>query len=54
MNNFKLNLIPGDGIGIEVIAEGKRILKQIEEIHSVINFQFVEQDWGCEPGLLKS
>lgn len=48
MKKIKFNLIPGDGIGIEVINEGKRILKQIEKIHGGIKFELVEHDWSCE------
>jgi tartrate dehydrogenase/decarboxylase/D-malate dehydrogenase len=48
MRKFHLNLIPGDGVGVEVIREGKRVLKRIEEIHGGITFILEEYDWGCE------
>ncbi len=48
MRNIKLKLIPGDGIGIEVIREGKKILLAVENIHGGIKFQLDELDWGCE------
>lgn len=48
MRNVKLNLIPGDGIGIEVIEECKRILTKIEEIHGGLKFDLNQFDWGCE------
>ncbi len=48
MTKIKLNLIPGDGIGIEVIREGRKILKKLAAIHSGIQFEFHEFDWGCE------
>jgi tartrate dehydrogenase/decarboxylase/D-malate dehydrogenase len=47
MRSIKLKLIPGDGIGIEVIREGKKILRAIENIHGGIKFQLDELDWGC-------
>ncbi len=48
MRKIKLNIIPGDGIGIEVIEAGKRILKNIENVHGGISFDFQEYGWGCE------
>ena len=29
---FKIAVIPGDGIGTEVVAEGVKILKQIQKL----------------------
>ena len=48
MRKIHLKLIPGDGVGVEVIGEGKRVLKRIEEIHGGITFALDEYDWGCE------
>src|SRR5690625_3206398 len=48
MKNFKIALIPGDGIGPEVVAEGVKVLKAIEEMDSEISFSFKEFPWGCE------
>jgi len=47
MRSIRLKLVPGDGIGIEVMREGKNILKKIEEIHGGIKFLADEYDWGC-------
>ncbi|MBN1931828.1 MAG: tartrate dehydrogenase [Desulfobacterales bacterium] len=47
MRQIHLKLIPGDGVGLEVIREGKRILNQIEKIHGGIKFKYDEYDWGC-------
>ena len=33
MNNYKIAVIPGDGIGKEVIPEGIKILKEISKQH---------------------
>ncbi|CAM3062892.1 tartrate dehydrogenase [Filibacter tadaridae] len=48
MKNFKIALIPGDGIGPEVIAEGVKVLKTIERLNSEISFSFTEFPWGCQ------
>mgnify|MGYP001465264128 CR=1 FL=1 len=48
MKNYKIALIPGDGIGPEVVAEGVKVLKAIEEMDSKISFSFKEFPWGCE------
>jgi len=48
MRKIHVKTIPGDGIGKEVVAEGQRVLKTIEEIHGAIQFQFERYDWGCE------
>jgi tartrate dehydrogenase/decarboxylase/D-malate dehydrogenase len=47
MKTIKLKLIPGDGIGIEVVNECKRVLKKIEELHGGLYFLTHELDWGC-------
>lgn len=48
MTNFKIALIPGDGIGPEVVDEGVKILKTIEQLDSNISFSFEQFPWGCE------
>ncbi|WP_404454793.1 tartrate dehydrogenase [Virgibacillus necropolis] len=48
MNNFNIALIPGDGIGPEVVAEGVKVLKAIEKMDSNISFSFTEFPWSCE------
>ena len=45
---FNIAVIPGDGIGTEVVAEGVKILKQIQHLDSTIKFQFTHFPWGCE------
>ena len=47
MKSFRLNLIPGDGIGVDVLREGRRVLEQIAKV-SGISFQFNELPWSCE------
>ena len=48
MKDYKIAVIPGDGIGIEVIAEGVKLLKLIEELDGDIAFSLTEFPWGCE------
>jgi tartrate dehydrogenase/decarboxylase / D-malate dehydrogenase len=48
MKHFNIALIPGDGIGPEVVAEGVKVLKAIEEADKNISFTFKEFPWGCE------
>ena len=40
-------LIPGDGIGIEVVAEARRVLEQAGEIWG-FDFEWTEYKWGSE------
>ncbi|MCQ2380350.1 MAG: tartrate dehydrogenase [Victivallaceae bacterium] len=47
MKSFRLNLIPGDGIGVDVIREGCRVLKSLEARNGGIRFDFNELDWSC-------
>lgn len=48
MKNINIALIPGDGIGPEVVAEGVKVLKAIEELDKELSFSFQEFPWGCE------
>lgn len=47
MNILKIAVIPGDGIGKEVIPEGIKILESLCNRFS-ISFIWEEFDWGCE------
>ena len=44
---YKIAVIPGDGIGKEVIPAGIEVLEVVAKKHN-INFQFKHFDWGCE------
>ena len=44
---IKIAVIPGDGIGTEVIPEGIRGLEKAGKKHG-INFDWTEFDWSCE------
>lgn len=48
MKNFKIAVIPGDGIGIEVVNEGIKVLKAISKLDKTFNLDFSYFDWGCE------
>lgn len=48
MKHFDIALIPGDGIGPEVIGEGVKVLQAIENREENLSFSFTEFPWGCE------
>ncbi|WP_106496536.1 tartrate dehydrogenase [Lentibacillus sp. Marseille-P4043] len=48
MKNYTIALIPGDGIGPEVVAEGVKVLQAIEKADDAISFSFTRYPWGCE------
>jgi len=43
----KIALIPGDGIGKEVMPEGVRVLEAAASKHG-LNLEWIEFDWSCE------
>jgi len=47
-NKYRIAVIGGDGIGPEVIDEGIKVLKKVEELDGNISFEFEEFPWGCE------
>ena len=42
MAKYRIVVLPGDGIGPEVIAEGLKVLKTIEEVSDNLNFEFIK------------
>ena len=48
MKTFNIAVIPGDGIGPEVVEEGLKVLNAIAEIDGSFCFNFVKFPWGCE------
>ncbi|MBK5441701.1 tartrate dehydrogenase [Peribacillus butanolivorans] len=46
--HFSIAIIPGDGIGPEVVNEGLKVLKVLEEVHSDVRFVYDFYDWNCE------
>ncbi len=47
MNVYRIAVIPGDGIGPEVIKEGIRALETIASLDGGFVFEFQEFAWGC-------
>lgn len=45
---YKIALIPGDGVGPEVVAEGVRVMKTIASMAPDLVFIFHTFPWGCE------
>jgi len=48
MKKYNIALIPGDGIGPEVVDEGVKVLKAIEKLDPNLAFTFTQFPWGCE------
>ena len=46
--NYKIAVIPGDGIGPEVMAECVKVLNVIAERDGSFSFEFTTFPWGCE------
>ena len=47
MNKYRIALLPGDGIGNEVVPEGVRVLEAVGRRFD-IEFEWGEFDWSCE------
>ncbi|GMA59946.1 tartrate dehydrogenase [Alicyclobacillus fastidiosus] len=48
MNLYSIAVIPGDGIGIEVVPAAIQVLDTVAEIHGGIRFDWTHFPWGCE------
>ncbi|MDO4584770.1 MAG: tartrate dehydrogenase [Planctomycetia bacterium] len=48
MRTIQLNLIPGDGIGVDVVREGTRVLERLAEIDGGIQLKMKTLPWSCE------
>jgi len=48
MENFKIAVIPGDGIGPEVLKEGIKILRKVSDLCGTIHFEFDFFPWSCK------
>jgi len=46
--SYRIAVIPGDGIGKEVISEGIKCLKVLSEITENLRFEFESFSWGSE------
>jgi tartrate dehydrogenase/decarboxylase/D-malate dehydrogenase len=47
MTNHRIALIPGDGIGAEVLPPAQRVLDAVGRRHG-IDFSYTSYDWSCE------
>jgi len=47
MGTHKIAVIPGDGIGVEVIAEGLKVLGAVQEVVPGLRLEWTEFPWGC-------
>lgn len=47
MKTYRIAMIPGDGIGPEVLAEGKKVLEAVAKLDGSFRFAFTEFPWGC-------
>lgn len=48
MKKLEISVIPGDGIGVEVMPEAIKVLDTIADIHGGISFNYKEYPWSCE------
>ena len=48
MENYKIAVIPGDGVGPEVIAEGTKLLNAIAANDTRLSFELQEFPWGSD------
>jgi tartrate dehydrogenase/decarboxylase / D-malate dehydrogenase len=48
MKVHKIAVIPGDGIGPEVLAEGIKVLERAAQLDGSFKFEFTYFPWGCE------
>ena len=48
MTTYKIAVIPGDGVGPEVLAEGIKVLQAVAALDGTFSFEFETFPWGCE------
>ena len=48
METIRLAVIPGDGIGHEVVPGALKILERLAELHGGLKFEFDHYDYGCD------
>jgi tartrate dehydrogenase/decarboxylase/D-malate dehydrogenase len=47
VNSYRIASIPGDGIGVDVTIEARKVLDRAAELHD-FGLQWTEFDWSCE------
>lgn len=53
MRTLKIAVIPGDGIGKEVVPAGVEVLNAVSGVHGGFRLDYEVFDWGCEHYLKK-
>lgn len=48
MKTYKIAVIPGDGVGPEVLTEGMKVLRRVAEIDGTFRIEDTWFPWGCE------
>ncbi|BAB04789.1 tartrate dehydrogenase [Halalkalibacterium halodurans] len=48
MKKITLSVIPGDGVGKEIMPHALRVLDAVAEVHGGLTFEKVEYPWSCE------
>ena len=48
MDSYKIAVIPGDGVGPEVMSAARKVLETAAEKDGGFSFDFSEFPWGCE------
>lgn len=48
MNKYEIAVIPGDGIGNEVVPAAIRVLETAADIHGGLSFSWTDFPWNCE------
>lgn len=48
MKNIKLSVIPGDGVGKEIMPHALRVLDTLAELHGGLSFEKELYPWSCD------
>lgn len=48
MRHYSIALIPGDGIGVDVIREGKKVLDAVCKLDGGVSLHYDSFEWSCE------
>jgi tartrate dehydrogenase/decarboxylase/D-malate dehydrogenase len=48
MKTYRIAVIPGDGVGKEVMHEAEKLLDEVSRLHGGLTFKTDHYDWGCE------
>ena len=48
MNLLEIAVIPGDGIGKEVVPASLKVLDAVAEVHGGLKFKYREFPWSCD------